>query len=985
AAPPLWCRELFGFLIGLSSSLDPRDPNACSLWESYTTSVKESYSHPYDHVTEEPCSDPRTSYRCSRHRITYKTAYRQAVKTEHRRRYHCCPGYYESGGRCVPHCSKECVHGRCVAPNRCQCEKGWRGDDCSSSCDDRHWGPDCQKECKCENGALCDPVRGVCQCPPGFIGRLCEDSCPAGTFGKGCQQRCKCGNGGSCNKATGECTCQKGFTGTFCAKTCKGSCQPRCPCQNEGRCKGNGVCACLAGWTGAICTEQCPEGRFGKNCSEECVCHNGAKCDPLTGRCQCREGFTGNRCNEECTAGTYGQDCKGVCNCANGARCFNIDGSCFCEPGFSGPQCRNRMCGPGNYGMHCEHKCLCEEKHTLSCHPMKGECTCQPGWAGLFCNETCPHGFYGDGCMEPCLCVNGGVCDSATGRCHCSPGFTGVHCESPCKTGTYGKNCSLECSCENFIDCSPVDGTCFCKEGWQGPDCSVPCADGTWGPGCNATCRCTNGAKCDPADGSCKCSAGWQGALCDQPCGMGSFGPGCLKKCDCIHGSGCQATSGKCHCLPGWTECSVCIDYFYYFDNGIGRQKKGSKFVPKNKSGLCRYSWTGKFLYKYCPGRIIQFCFQIQITSGTICHPVCNCGIICLPGPHCSDPCPEGLWGPHCNHSCSDHCPNSDTCLRKTGECVCRPGYWGAACQNSESGSDPRRDGRPLRLLQFSSCVSDSSERVGSVMVPLPPGERESWGAIGGFRRRQKDKQNNTPTVSFSTSRTVNSEYAVPDVPHSYHHYYSNPSYHTLSQNRPPLPHLPNTNNQLFCSVKNAARERRGLFGVETNATLPADWKHHESRKGSEVIRGAFGIDRSYSYSASLGKYYNKAELKDLVAASSSSLNSENPYATIKDLPGPPFCPPESSYMEMKAAVPRERAYTEISPPPFSMATLRREKAYTSPPAVVSERQSSLGHAPHDDPQSHYDLPVNSHIPGHYDLPPVRRPPSPRPAPRRAL
>ncbi|MEQ2171294.1 hypothetical protein GOODEAATRI_009269, partial [Goodea atripinnis] len=235
-------------------------------------------------------------------------------------------------------------------------------------------------------------------------------------------------------------------------------------------------------------------------------------------------------CNEECTAGTYGQDCKGVCDCANGARCFNIDGSCLCEPGFSGPQCRNRMCGPGNYGMHCEHKCLCEEKHTLSCHPMKGECTCQPGWAGLFCNETCPHGFYGHGCVEPC--------------------------------------------------------------------------------------------------------------------------------------------------------------------------------------------------------------------------------------PHCSEPCPEGLWGPHCNHTCSMHCLNSDTCLRKTGDCVCRPGYWGATCQNN------------------------SSEQAGSVMVPLPPGERESWGAIGGivvlvllvvlllallllYRRRQKDKQNNTPTVSFSTSRTVNSEYAVPGVKHN--------------------------------------------------------------------------------------------------------------------------------------------------------------------------------------------------------------------------
>lgn len=50
-----------------------------------------------------------------------------------------------------------------------------------------------------------------------------------------------------------------------------------------------------------------------------------------------------------------------------------------------------------------------------------------------------------------------------------------------------------------------------------------------------------------------------------------------------------------------------------------------------------------------------------------------------------------------------------------------------------------------------------------------------------------------------------------------------------------------NTNNQLFCSVKNAERERRGLFGVEPNATLPADWKHHEPHKdsGQRVAPGA--------------------------------------------------------------------------------------------------------------------------------------------------
>lgn len=69
------------------------------------------------------------------------------------------------------------------------------------------------------------------------------------------------------------------------------------------------------------------------------------------------------------------------------------------------------------------------------------------------------------------------------------------------------------------------------------------------------------------------------------------------------------------------------------------------------------------------------------------------------------------------------------------------------------------------------------------------------------------------------------------------------------------------------------------------------------------------------------------AELKDTLALSRSSLNSENPYATIKDLPGLPFCPPESSYMEMKAAVPRERAYTEIRPPPDAL--LRRGERIT--------------------------------------------------------
>lgn len=90
-------------------------------------------------------------------------------------------------------------------------------------------------------------------------------------------------------------------------------------------------------------------------------------------------------------------------------------------------------------------------------------------------------------------------------------------------------------------------------------------------------------------------------------------------------------------------------------------------------------------------------------------------------GSRCNEPCSEGLWGRHCNQTCFKHCPNSDTCLRETGACVCRPGYWGVTCQNSECCSDLMRSDQKLpgfaveRRPSFAhslSLVSQNAELV---------------------------------------------------------------------------------------------------------------------------------------------------------------------------------------------------------------------------------------------------------------------------------
>lgn len=81
----------------------------------------------------------------------------------------------------------------------------------------------------------------------------------------------------------------------------------------------------------------CPTGRWGKTCSNDCMCKNNATCDPLTGICSCQRGWSGEDCSEPCPDDTYGLKCSEKCRCAPGSICDHISGECRCPPGRTGP------------------------------------------------------------------------------------------------------------------------------------------------------------------------------------------------------------------------------------------------------------------------------------------------------------------------------------------------------------------------------------------------------------------------------------------------------------------------------------------------------------------------------------------------------------------------------------------------------------------------------------------------------------------------
>jgi hypothetical protein len=105
-------------------------PNVCTTQESYTTTVRVSEQQPYQVREYVWCLN--FPPRCSKYKIKFKTVYKTQNLVKFRPVDECCKGYTRSNSedRCIPVCSKDCVHGTCVAPDQCLCETGYGGPYC---------------------------------------------------------------------------------------------------------------------------------------------------------------------------------------------------------------------------------------------------------------------------------------------------------------------------------------------------------------------------------------------------------------------------------------------------------------------------------------------------------------------------------------------------------------------------------------------------------------------------------------------------------------------------------------------------------------------------------------------------------------------------------------------------------------------------------------------------------------------------------------
>lgn len=368
----------------------------------------------------------------------------------------CCEGYEphekaEEATSCVPVCLSNCEHGKCMAPNRCECEPGYRNVT-SSSTEYNECLPVCSSGCP--GGTCVEP--NTCECEVGYIITPDQASCKpvCEIFGNGPQGCC---DHASC-VAPRTCQCDPGYTATANSSTildqnstigivrktddlpeigqrpstfnttdviCVPLCVPKC--DENSSCVAPNRCECKTGYeristsetggNGSLCVPSCHQKCFNGFCAapDKCVCDKGYKPHEVL-----NEDFCEPICHEECVNGKCAQ--PDICECSDGYGKLTLGSEpdetskSVCAPICPG-RCPNGTCiSPG--------KCHCDAGYILDSRRINES---RPGVPGTtisgvtrldysvqqFCRPSCqPDCPMGSTCAEPNRCeIDGKLTD----------------------------------------------------------------------------------------------------------------------------------------------------------------------------------------------------------------------------------------------------------------------------------------------------------------------------------------------------------------------------------------------------------------------------------------------------------------------------------------------------------------------------------------------------------------------------------------------
>ncbi|XP_053576998.1 stabilin-1 [Bombina bombina] len=263
----------------------------------------------------------------------------------------CCKGFFGPDCKPCPAGFSEPCYGRGTCNDgmrgngKCQCFEKFKGTVCHICSNLNKHGHDCEEDCKCLHGT-CDNrpgSNGVCQggrCLDGYTGIFCDqhsEPCGISNITQNCHVNARC----EIIDGSERCVCSDEFKGDGSTCVPKNLCeQPdRGGCSENGICiyvgPGHATCKCNSGWSGdgieCLPIDNCAlESRGG--------CHDNATCNyiqPGENDCTCKRGYAGDGyfCDmvDLCLENNGG--CHDMAQCKLG---MNRERTCTCPEGFAG-------------------------------------------------------------------------------------------------------------------------------------------------------------------------------------------------------------------------------------------------------------------------------------------------------------------------------------------------------------------------------------------------------------------------------------------------------------------------------------------------------------------------------------------------------------------------------------------------------------------------------------------------------------------------